>query len=252
MKILAVGDSHTKYLSVHAQVAACYPPVRGIVCNPKVIAGASMAGVGKLESTLMVGDRIQEAVAKENPDFLVINLGQVDIELGIPFKEFVQEKPLNTREYIDDLVNKYFAFLDSLEISKKRVVVKGINLPALCYDRSKSIYYINRIVTDRFTDDLADQTSRTRVIESLKKSYPSDRERVELAHRFNRGLREAAFHTGFGYFDINESIKDPATGFMSARYLPASNDHHLVDSMEVRIIHWEHLLPVLHEREWSL
>lgn len=251
LKILAIGDSHTKYFRLTNQVVVAHPPVRGVTCIAKVIHGATITGVGKLESTLNVGSDIPKWIESAKPDFMVLNLGQVDIELGLPFRKFVKGDETGMQDHMTAFVEAYAKYLVGLDFPAKRVVIKGINLPVLCYDRGKAVNYINRIVTERFSDSLSDTERRAEVLAKLKADYPSDIVRTDLAHRFNDMLRTAATEAGYSYFDLNAELADPVTGLIKSAYVPAGMDHHLADSIDVRALHWQALLPVLRKQLWA-
>lgn len=251
MKVLAIGDSHTKYFGLANQVVVAHAPARGVTCVAKVISGASVTGVGKLSSTLNVADDIPAWVASFQPDFLVFNLGQVDIELGLPFREYVKQDGIPPQQHMTRFIDSYLTFLDALDFPKDKVIVKGINAPVLCYDRPKAIRYINRIVTERFTDSVEDVARQDVVLKMLQSDYPSDIVRTDIAFLFNEMLEAAVSKAGYSYFDINEDLVDPSSGLIRTAYVPASFDHHLVDSVDTRVLHWKRLLPILRRQIWA-
>lgn len=250
MKVLAVGDSHGRYMGISSQVGVCYPPLRGITCIPKAINAATVTGVGKLKSTLSLSSDIPQWIGSARPDFLVMGLGQVDVELGIPFRHFVKGETTPSRELLAGFVDSYMGYMSSLDFPASRIVIKGINAPVLCYDRAKAIRYINRIVTERFTDSTEDAARQELVLSQLKVSYPSDIIRTDHAITFNAMLKEFARKAGYGYFDINSDLIDTSTGLIKTAYVPSGFDHHIVDTLDVRIMHWKHLLPVLRRQIW--
>lgn len=251
MKVLAIGDSHTKYFGLSNQVVVAHAPARGVTSVAKVISGASVTGVGKLSSTLNVADDIPKWVESFRPDFLVFNLGQVDIELGLPFRKYVKEDGVLPQEHMSRFIQSYLTFLGALDFPKEKVVIKGINLPVLCYDRPRAIKYINRIVTERFTDSPDDLARQESVLKSLQSDYPSDIVRTDLAFLYNKMLEAAVTKAGYSYFDINADLVNPETGLIRTAYVPASFDHHLADSVDTRVLHWKHLLPVLRRQVWA-
>lgn len=251
MKVLAIGDSHTKYFGLANQVVVAHAPARGVTCAAKVISGASVTGVGKLSSTLNIANDIPGWVASFRPDFLVFNLGQVDIELGLPFRKYVKEDGIPPQDHMAQFIESYMKFLETLDFPKQKVVIKGINAPVLCYDRPKAIKYINRIVTERFTDSPEDVARQDIILKNLQNDYPSDIVRTDLAFLFNEMLEKAVSKEGYSYFDINADLVDPTTGLIRTAYVPASFDHHLSDSVDTRVLHWKRLLPVLRRQVWA-
>lgn len=251
MKVLAVGDSHTQYFQLSNQVVVSYAPVRGINCATKAVSAASVTGIGKQSSTLNVASDVPKWIASFHPDFLVFNLGQVDIELGLPYREYVKKDGIPAQEHMQSFIESYLSFLDRIDFPKHRIVVKGINLPVLCYDRLKAIKYINRIVTDRFTDSQEDKAQQASILANLRENYPSDIVRTDLAFLFNEMLQSAVTKAGYSYFDINADLVDEETGLIKSEFVPAGFDHHLIDSVDVRALHWKRLLPVLRRQTWS-
>ncbi|UXN31280.1 hypothetical protein [Glutamicibacter sp. M10] len=244
MKFLIVGDSHTQYFGLTNQVRAFMPTLRGIKSTAKVVSASTVSGVGKLDSTLALGENIKLWKEQENPDFLVLNLGQVDVELGLPFRQFVQGSSETPEYWLDYFVEKYFEYLVSLELNDAKLIVKGINLPVLCYDWKKAIKYISRIVTDRFSDSTEDAKRKDAVVAALNENYMSDILRTDLARSFNLKLKKKCDELGFGYFDINEQLTDSSSEMIHPRFIPSKFDHHVTDSLEVRLVHWKALLGV--------
>lgn len=250
MRVLAIGDSHTQYFALSNQVVVAHAPARGITCAAKAVSAASVSGVGKQSSTLNVAADVPKWIANFNPDFLVFNLGQVDIELGLPFRRFVKEDGIAPQEHMERFIESYLTFLEGLDFQKSKIVIKGINLPVLCYDRPKAIKYINRIVTERFTESEEDKTRQKRVIANLQADYPSDAVRTDLAYLFNEMLEAAVTKAGYSYYDINDDLVDPETNLIKPEFIPAWFDHHLIDSVSVRVLHWKRLIPILRRQTW--
>lgn len=162
-----------------------------------------------------MGKNIQIWRSDESPDFLVVNLGQVDVELGLPFRQFVQGLSETPGYWIDYFVEKYFEYLNSIELGKTKLIVKGINLPVLCYDWKKSIKYIIRIVTERFTDSSEGAQRREFVMKNLNDSYLSDIQRSDLAREFNSKVAAKCKENEFAYFDINDKLVNRLFRFQS-------------------------------------
>jgi len=242
VKFLIVGDSHTQYFGITNQVRAFMPTLRGVKGVTKVVSASTVSGVGKLDSTLELGQNIKKWQAEENPDYLVLNLGQVDVELGLPFRQFVQKSSKSPEQWLDYFVDKYFEYIETLDLRDSELIVKGINLPVLCYDWKKAIKYITRIVTERFSDSPDDKQRRESIISSLNDNYMSDIMRSDLARDFNEKLSIRCAETGVKYFDINDHLVNNATEMIHPRFIPSKFDHHVVDSLEVRMIHWDELL----------
>lgn len=251
MKFLIVGDSHTQYFGVTNQLRGLMPSLRGIKAVTKTVSASTISGVGKMDSTLQLGSNIAKWCDDHQPDHLVLNLGQVDVELGIPFRSFVKRAPESSIQWLDYFVETYMEYLSTLSGNSNAIILKGINLPVLCYDQQKAIKYIARIVTERFSDDNNGLEHRTEIMDELTKRYPSDIVRTDLAYRFNDKLSAACKSEGYGYFDINSHLTGPLNGTIDPRFVPSKFDHHIIDSLEVRQMHWQELLDLARERIWS-
>ena len=251
MQFLIVGDSHTQYFGISNQLRALEPSLRGIRAVTKAVSASTVAGVGKVDSTLQLGQSIRTWVDKVDPDFLVLNLGQVDLELGIPFRRFVKGEDTPESEWVKYFVDEYMSYIKSINMQPERIIVKGVNLPVLCYDHDKAIKYIARIVTERFTDVEADVSKNEEILEDLRRRYPSDVVRTDLANKFNESLKIACTKNGNGYFDINGELARRPHGTIDPKFIPSKFDHHIIDSLEVRSIHWQALLDIARTHYWS-
>jgi len=251
MRVLAIGDSHTQYFGLNNQVVVAHAPARGVTCVTKAVSAASVTGVGKQTSTLNIASDVPKWINSFKPDFLVFNLGQVDVELGLPFRKYVKQDGIPAKQHMHSFVQSYLSFLNGLDFPPARIIIKGINLPVLCFDRPKAIRYINRIVTERFTDSQEDKLRQDAVLAMLKEDYPTDIVRTDLAFHFNDMLKSAAESAGYAYFDINDDLLNPENGLIKTSFIPAHFDHHLIDSVDTRVLHWKSLLPVLRRQLWS-
>lgn len=251
MRFLIAGDSHTQYFGISNQLRNTEQALRGVRAACKTISASTIAGVGKVDSTLKFGKDVHHWVDEVQPDYLVMNLGQVDIELGIPFRQFVKDDKRPYKYWISHFINIYLEFLQAIQLAPKQILIKGTNLPVLCYDHSKAIQYISRIITERFTDDARDNKRKELILIALKDRYPSDVIRTEISLEFNRQLKSACIKNGYPYFDINDKLASPDTGTIDPRFIPAKFDHHIVDTLETRAMHWNSLISTVRENFWN-
>lgn len=251
MKFLIVGDSHTQYFGLTTQLRSTLTSLKGIKAVTKTVSASTISGVGKMDSTLKLGNNIHHWLDEHEPDFLVLNLGQVDVELGIPFRQFVKQYPEPSSHWTDYFIHKYDNYLSTVPFPRKRIIIKGINLPVLCYDQQKAIKYITRIVTERFSSEANHDERREIITQELNEKYPSDIVRSDLARHFNKRLSRYCDEMGYGYFDINSDIEGDNFGIIHERFVPAKFDHHIIDSLEVRKFHWETLLSTSRQRYWN-
>ncbi len=244
MKILVVGDSHSQYFGITPQLRAAYPALTGTACELRTVHGATITGFGKRASSLGTRNVIVALLKESPPDFLVLNFGQVDIELGIPYRKYMKFEEINLKDIIRNFVEIYRTFIESLDFPNDRILVKGVNLSVLVHDRNKAIQYIKRIVA--INEDPAEE--ETGVIERMKADFPNDFQRDATVRHFNACTAEAMAAIGVSYFDLNAALFDERTGLISSRYIPSGRDHHLVDSVEVRKMHWQALLREINEK----
>ncbi|QXQ08975.1 hypothetical protein [Paeniglutamicibacter sp. Y32M11] len=250
MKFLIVGDSHAQYFNITNQLRVVNHSLRGINAVTKAVSAATVTGVGRLSSTLGLGSDIPRWLESYEPDFAVFNLGQVDVELGVPFRQYVLGDEESVEDRLKFFISTYVDYLDGLDIDSNKIIVKGVNLPVLCYDRAKSVKYIMRILTERFADTEVDKERRASVLKNLTETYTSDVMRTDLALHYNSMLASACAERGFGYFDINEQLMDEKLGMIDPRFIPSKFDHHIVDSLEVRSMHWNWLIKTARNKYW--
>lgn len=218
---------------------------RGI--NTKVVSmpGATISGFGKRQSTLNVRSKLIEEIKSFEPDFICFALGQVDVELGLYYKRVVKGESIDISSYLDELsevyVNNIKEIVEGLSIPHRKVCIKGINLSVLTKSRPKAIQYTKRIITENVTE----QSEIKKYLDVLRDIYPSNLERYSNHVYFNNKIKSLSEGL-FCYFDINDVIEDPSVkGEVHPMYIPAKDDHHLLDSLFVRKIHLDRMLSQL-------
>ena len=244
MKVLAAGDSHTKFFGITPAVRVVYPMVRDVRADVLPVNGATVAGVGRMNSTLQFMESLRERLKASAADVCVINLGQVDVELGTPYRKYVKQDRSRPIEYLNEVVEKYVEVISQLRADFPEInfIVKGANAPVLIYDSRKTIADVGNVVTERISS--VDVEQRQAILERIRGAYESDAERHALTISFNDLLRAASGPAGVHYFDINHDITDDS-GFVHPSFIPNAMDHHFVDSVEIRAIHWRNLMRTL-------
>lgn len=244
MKILAAGDSHTKFFGITPSVRVIYPLVRDLRVEVHPVNGATVAGVGRMNSTLQFKQSLENWLTKSTPDVCVLNLGQVDVELGTPYRRYVKGDTSNPMSFLNEVVSAYAVVISELVQSfpEVRFVVKGANVPVLIYDTRKSIADVANVVTERVSD--VDVEGKQAILLDIRNNFESDVERHRLTLSFNELLESAVIKSGATYFDINSDVVGE-NGLTDPRFIPNAMDHHFVDSVEVRVIHWKNLMRVL-------
>lgn len=242
MKILVLGDSHSRYLNVTQEMRDFIPNSRGVDLKVISISAASIKGFGRRESTLSTYDKFLQEYYDYKPDLICFALGQVDLELGYFYSKVIKGNNLSSKSFINEVITLYLDKLSELvkelNIEKEKVIIKGVNLSTLTESRSKAINYTSKIIVE----NIHDVNESKRYKELLKDNFPCNSIRNNHHNYFNLLLGERCKKLGFCYFDINDSIVDVATKNVKKEFIPSTNDHHLVDSLFVREVHLQRLL----------
>ncbi|OBX06237.1 hypothetical protein QV08_10750 [Gallibacterium salpingitidis] len=239
-KFAIVGDSHAVYFTQLNKLTklskSYYDPNDYKVAD---ISAATIRGFGNRDSTLKVSDQINKLIENTQPHTLIFCLGQVDIELGYYYRSIIKEK--NVDNFIEETITIYKNYLLNLQQEKKvNIVIKGIN-PTVLINQIFAINYIGNITTENFKTPEERKFYKQKVADEL----PDYSFRFSLSSNFNNALKDLADRFNWSYFDIWNEVIDPKTGNIYLKYLPAWFDHHLVDSVEVRQIHYDALYKVM-------
>ncbi|WP_409438914.1 hypothetical protein [Psychromonas sp. GE-S-Ul-11] len=243
MKILVFGDSHSQLLKLSDEMKEIYPSFKKIACEVVSLSGATISGFGKRKSSLNSREVFIRKVNQFKPDVLCFALGQVDVELGYYYKKVVKGDDIDFHTFASELVETYInntiTLVSELGIDVNNVIFKGINLSVLTNSRVKAVNYTSRIITENITDSAS-------ILEYKKKlnaAFPSNLERSYYHLKFNKALQDTAVTSGMKYFDINYLVEDKDNkGLVDLKYIPAGQDHHLVDSLYIRSLHIKQLL----------
>ena len=237
-RVKIFGDSHSVYFKKSGvrHWSTSYP-LREYETSCRSFDGGSIKGLGRLRSTLRIRDVIMSAA--EESDVIVLCFGQVDIELGFFYVNLVKKIPTSFQSHCEALIESYESLIDELKAVGCTVCVKGANLPVLL-DRESATTYVARIIK---RDSLSKQ-EKDEIHQELMASFPDIMERISFTRYFNTTLRSATRDWGVQYFDINEEIANPM-GVVHPAFIRADHDHHLIDSLEVRLIHQKALADAL-------
>ncbi len=243
--IAIFGDSHSRGFNINEQInnSLCEPNNYNVY--NKVAHGSSLIGLGRKKTVKNMNNVIAKYVAEYNPDYLVLAFGQVDIELGLYYKKYIKKENVIVEHFIDELIEVYISFINSLPISNEKVIVKGINIPVLCYSKTKWIDYIQRII-------LENKNSVTNV-EQIKRNmflgYKTDIERTRISLKFNSKLEVALKHKSINYYDINSDLTDEKSGLVKLEYVPAGYDHHVIRSLKVNTLYLDGLFRTINNKK---
>lgn len=243
MKILIFGDSHSQLLKLTEEMKEINPNFKKVACEVVSLSGATISGFGKRKSSLNSRQIFIKKVNEFKPDVLCFALGQVDVELGYYYKKVIKGDDVDFDLFVSQLINDYInstvALVKELGINLDKVIFKGINLSVLTNSRKKAINYTSKIITE----NISDSENILNYNKKLSAAFPSNLERAYYHLKFNKTLQESAFESGIKYFDINSFIEDKNNkGLVDLKYIPAGQDHHLVDSLYIRSLHLKQLL----------
>ncbi|MBU2877766.1 hypothetical protein [Aliiglaciecola lipolytica] len=243
MKILVVGDSHSRFMNITSEMRDCLSVTRGLSVRVMPISGATITGFGKRASTLDSYGSMVDIYHQFNPDYVCFALGQVDIELGYFYRKVIKEEQIEYKSFIDGLVANYAEKCNEFvsSFNPKGLSIKGVNLSTLTESRSKAVHYTSRIIAENVNDD----EQKKHFNKQLREFFPSNIERNSAHLYFNKSLKEMCLANGFNYFDIVEETSDLNSLSVSKQFIPCSDDHHLLDSLYVRECHLINLVKSL-------
>lgn len=237
--ILIFGDSHARYFEVTAKIKSHAPWLNQIKSKVFKYPASTIIGFGKRQSTLNVGKKIADVIADDSSSTRVFCFGQVDLELGYYYKKVIKEELINYDEFITNLIEEYCLFLSKYDNGK--LIVKGLNLTVL-KNEDFAVKYVSRIITENTSEKAKVQY----YTEKLKSELAPFRIRNKAHLDFNVKLKAKAKENGWQYFDINEELSNYTAGKgVLDQFIPAGDDHHLVDSIFVRILHLSKLKGIL-------
>lgn len=197
--------------------------------------GASIKGLVNPTSTLRLRDDIY-SFTQSNPNTkLVFFLGQVDIEFGYYYKCVMDQKKYDMEEYIDGLLDKYMAFLHTLNVP---CIVLSINPHVL-----KENYHIYRIcfTEDNGREGFYSQHRPDLSFESEKvQNFINDSFETRVSHTqlFNKKLQHACLINTIQFVDFWDFLFED--GVLRQKYVPKGVDHHLAVRHDVKLT--EHVM----------
>lgn len=242
MNTLIIGDSHCGYFDIPEEIRSSNNNFRGVHNHVLSIPGATINGFGKRNSTLNVNEKITNKYESLNPNYLCFALGQVDIELGFFYKTLIKNEEIRFPEFAKKTVDTYIKsivdFSKNQEHPLENICVKGVNLPALVYNRAKCVNYTLKIITENIIkiEDINEHKK------NLQKHLPSSLELNRNHILFNNELKNSALEYGIKYFDINTQISDKKSGLLHKKFVPSKYDHHIIDSLYVKELHINSLI----------
>lgn len=186
--IKVFGDSHAR---IFKKIK-----IENYEINCKSISGTSISGLPKKKSSLDVCNLIIEYLKNNNPDYLILNFGQVDIDLGFYYKTIVKNKKYNKRKYIKELIIFYDCFIKKIMnyIDKSKIIICDINPPSLktiesCYKYTKKI-----VLSKKIDETISNNEKLLNKLENIKI-------RTEFSECFNKYCKEYCDNNKIKFFN---------------------------------------------------
>jgi hypothetical protein len=241
--IVIYGDSHSRLFEANTLVSNIIPDLKNYSVIVRAIDGASCVGFGKRQSTLNLRNRILSDLAEDKIDYLVLNFGQVDTELGLFYEKYVKKSAINISFCLERYVSIYVNFINDLPIDKNKLIIKGVNVTTLCFSQHRFLNYLSRIITENINcedEKIVIKKDMRRDLNIFTDSF-----RTQIGLEFNMKLKLALEKIGVSYMDINSYLLDKSSNLIKLEYIYRKFDHHIVDSISSRCLHLNELLKVM-------
>lgn len=240
---MAFGCSHLEYLLTDPLCLERIAP-KGVLpfLRGRAFGGGAIAGLRPQDSTL----NTKEVIHRRAPNArrLVLAFGQVDLEFGFYHRNLVKGEGWAVEAYVDWLIGIYTDFAKTLaHPAPDRIAFKAPNLTVAKTDAFR-IRYMSKIIAGQLPPEMLAALPR-----DLTGTGLSAREQDAMTLLFNQKLSEACMAQGWRFFDINPQLaarnaagaRDMTLGIDPA-FIPAADDHHLADTLEVRRLHHQGVL----------
>ncbi|MFP5259596.1 MAG: tetratricopeptide repeat protein, partial [Acidobacteriota bacterium] len=191
------------------------------------VAGASISGLGKNNSTLELLPKITRYIANKNPDYVLLKFGQVDIEFGYYYKKFIKKERIpDMGVFMESLLEVYKKNIETLK-DMTNLVVGCINLPSI-FSRRHCASRTMGVITDVMPEGQC-----AAIYGKLLALQPSILSRTKYALCFNAKLGEICREAGVCFVDSTSIFQDTTTGLLHS-YNQSDFDQHYVTSDFVR------------------
>jgi hypothetical protein len=217
--IYFVGNSHLDQFIVGS---LNLPVPAGTLCVP----GASIRGLTNPVSRTGLNTMIR--TADKDEALFVFHLGQVDIEFGYFYKSALQGKKLDVDAYIEEMIQRYESFLQSL---RGKCMVIGVN-PTVITD----MVHIFRV---NFQDAVCSENNALQetgcwntsaTFDSLRHIYDvSQTELTGLLKMANTAIKSMCLRNGFRFLDVWPILADESDQVVR-EFRPTDLNHHIVPS----------------------
>lgn len=207
-KIVIFGDSHSR---IFKKIE-----IPNVILDVNSISGGTITGLAKRISTLQIRKNIIDYLKNNEPDYLILKFGQVDIELSYYYKQVVKNNNFTKEEYIDTIISTYKLFLEEIMkyIDKSKIIIFGINPPALL-SKEKCLLYTSRIIFDNSKEKISELSNKLEDIE----------ERTKFSFNFNYNLHLLCEQMNIKYTEVFTELLNNKN--ITNNLYTNDNDHHL-------------------------
>jgi hypothetical protein len=221
MKFCFIGNSHLDQFNLHNSGHDFIYAM-----------GASIKGLVNPNSKLQLKDKINNYKTSNPNSILVFCLGQVDIEFGYFYKCIKDTIKYDINFYIDDLIEKYISYLQSID---KKIAVVSINPTTI--KNTEHIFSVC-FTEDNGKDGFYSENNKSIHYTDVKDMYLNQtyEERFEYNKLFNTKLQKMCELYAIPYIDLWPCIMD--SNGIKKEYVPDHEDHHLKNNKDTIILNY--------------
>ncbi|WP_299948170.1 hypothetical protein [uncultured Ruegeria sp.] len=234
MKILCVGDSHSRLLGAESSERnfrygrVCPVEISGFEeAHVLAIKGATAAGFRPTTKKNSSFDAAKNAIESLDPDLVSFGFGQVDAELSCYFVAIRDQVDLDTaiQSRIDQL-SHYLLFCQQAA-PNRRVLVKGLNTSTL-----HRKYQLHNMLLETLPNQLG--LTQDAFVDWLRQNQINIKRHREINERIAGELQKQAEAAGISYFDIrNHTGLADQPGLTNPEFCGRKRDVHLKRSLEI-------------------
>lgn len=214
-KTMAIfGDSSVLATLYHPQ----HFKKRGFDVQFFSVSGATITGLGKDKSSLGLFPRIEQYIAKQKPQYVMLKFGQADLEFAYYYKKVIKQEPVEYPHFLEELIKSYQQRIDQIKNST-HLIIHGADFPSLvegnkCAKRTLDIITIG-----------AYRKNNKSLFDELVAILPSITHRTQISLTFNSMLKEMCVSCGCCYVDTKDIVMPQDMSIIGVDFQPYF-DHH--------------------------
>ncbi|KGQ28248.1 hypothetical protein [Gallibacterium anatis] len=194
---------------------------------------------------LRLHNQIDKLIKEYNPMYIVLCLGQFDIEFDYYYRNIIEGK--NNDFFLNELIEIYKAYILKLyQEYGVKTIIKGLNPSVLIHEQTSS-YYVSQKITTYYGcgDKTKDYDLFMKVIHGVRSPESKFARRFQLIEEFNLSLQELAKEMKISYFNVWDKLIDKETNMVELQFMPAKETHYIIDSFITRKVHYDALYEVI-------